>query len=74
MTNKRVDQGVYVHIWDWKDQPNWQEIMLSIRELDGKTIYFTNADTGADEYSVIISDRKITPVEAKKYYNVYIGN
>ncbi len=74
MSNKRVDKDVYVHTWDWKEQPKWNEILLSVRELDGKTIYFTEADTGMDEYSVIISIRKLTKKEADNYYHVYIDN
>lgn len=66
MKNK-VAKNVFVHIWDWKEQPNFNEIQSSVNELDGKPT-FTEVQTGSDEYAVIISTSDISESDAKRFY------
>jgi hypothetical protein len=50
--------------WDWKDQPDWDEINEFVHSL-GTIPYFYQVDTHSDSYGVLVADKKLMDGEVK---------
>jgi hypothetical protein len=59
---------VFCSEWDWKCEPDWQEITRRINEFKGPA-YFTPVKTGGDSYAVIICDEPVMTIpKAQRAY------
>ena len=67
-----ADKKMAVVDWDWKVQPNWAEIMQAVHFVEGKP-FFTEAETGSDDYAVVISSAPISETEADRIYDQAFG-
>jgi hypothetical protein len=63
-------------LYDWKDQPDWNEVNKFVRELlslqeniQEKIIVFTEAPPESDTVFLIISIRKFTKAECREVVN-----
>ena len=64
-----------VFIWDWKEQPDMDEIFEAIEEFLDEKIrpYFYIVDTGGDDYGVLISDiKELNKKQSCKLWNKLI--
>lgn len=52
--------------WDWKDQPNWEEITKFVQSLP--VAYFHQVNTGDDDFAVLVADKKLIPEESQLLY------
>lgn len=57
-------------LWDWKEQPNWDEI----QRLQGRGLRRITpvADTGTDDYVVVLTARRITPERAQQLWDAHL--
>lgn len=54
-----------VFSWDYKDQPNWEEITKFVQWLYPSLAHFHPVDTDSDSWAVMIADKKLLPVEVE---------
>lgn len=56
--------------WDWKEQPNWKDVMKAIEKAQSfnSGVRIHEIETGADEYAIIVSTSKFTKEDAARYY------
>lgn len=54
--------------WDWKDEPDWEEINQWIKEI-GCRPYFYRYPTGDDDLKVIVTDTPVLPEELDLLYD-----
>lgn len=59
--------------WDWKDQPDWDEIGNYIR-TNRFIPYFHEVETGSDSYAVMVASEDLTTDLVKHYYKIYCKN
>jgi len=59
--------GRQIIFWDWKEQPDFEEIISALEKYKSPTI--KQVDTGADEFAIVIGERPITEKEAQKSYD-----
>jgi hypothetical protein len=52
-----LKEDVYLHEWDWKDSPRWNEINNLINNNLGRVVKFFEVQSVSDENAVIISFR-----------------
>lgn len=50
--------------WDWREQPDLDDLADAVREVSGGRAHVTQVDTGSDQYAIVIADRKLTADEA----------
>lgn len=56
--------------WDWKDQPDLQELATLVNQVSGgRKIFFTEADTGGDAFAIVVSDVELSKEEATAWMN-----
>jgi hypothetical protein len=41
--------------WDWRAQPDLDELADAIRDLSGGRLHLAQVDTGGDSYAVVLS-------------------
>lgn len=54
-------------IWDWKEQPNWSEIISAIQKFDKPIIF--EIDTAQDAYAIVIGPSSMTQKDADSLWN-----
>ena len=57
--------------WAWKSQPDLQELTQMIREVTGASFYLTDADTGSDQFAVVVTREPVTEAEANAVYQAW---
>lgn len=53
--------------WDWREQPDLDELARVLLDVSGGVVRLYQVDTGCDEYAVVVADRElgVTEVEAE---------
>lgn len=59
----KVDPGVYVLTWDWREQPDLIALANILRDMAGVQLY--RVDTGSDQYAIVLADRDMTEDETR---------
>lgn len=54
--------------WDWREQPDLDELATAIRELSDDRIHLTVVDTDSDQYAVVVSRGRLTAEGAAAAY------
>jgi hypothetical protein len=55
---------VKVMEWDWRAQPDLDELGKAIRELSGGTLELQEVATGSDSYALVVADQPLTEQDA----------
>jgi hypothetical protein len=50
--------------WDWKEQPDLQELDAAVRKASGGFARVHEIDTGSDQFGIVVADHRVTPEEA----------
>lgn len=58
----------YIVMWDWKDQPDWDEIDAALEKLVAPAI--VPVDTGGDWFAVVVLERE-SKAQAQKLYDLW---
>ena len=45
-----------VIIWDWREQPDMDEIANAVQELSNGRVQIYDVDTRSDQFAIVISD------------------
>lgn len=51
--------------WDWRAQPDIEELDVAVRELSNGVVGITQVDTESDQYAIVIAAPPMTQAEAK---------
>lgn len=51
--------------WDWKEQPDLEQLAKAVYEISGRTVFIREIDTGGDFYMLVISDYVVSDEEAE---------
>ncbi len=54
--------------WDWREQPDLDELAKALREVSGGSVHLHQVETGSDQYAIILSDRALRPNEVDTYW------
>jgi hypothetical protein len=54
--------------WDWRGQPDLARLGRLVADLSGGTLHLAEADTGSDQYAVVLST---TPLDDEAATRVY---
>lgn len=54
--------------WDWKEQPDLDELAAAVREMSGGTVHIHQVETHSDEYAIVIGPTELKPAEAYRIY------
>lgn len=55
--------------WDYRGQPDLAELARAVLAVSGGTVHLTAvAETGTDDYALIVADRPYEQVEASEVY------
>lgn len=55
-------------VWDWRQQPDLDQLAAAVVRVSGGTCHLTVVDTGGDEYALVVGPRAIAPDEACAVY------
>jgi hypothetical protein len=50
--------------WDWRGQPDLNQLAAAIRDLSEGRVSVQQVDTGSDEYAIVLSDEPLTASQA----------
>lgn len=59
-----------VIMWDYKDQPDWDQINFALIEVANGGIH--TVDTQTDQYAIVISDMQDTTKEVQEKYEQWL--
>jgi len=62
-----IDVKFKVISWDWREQPDWEEINDWLKELNCRP-YFYEVNTGSDSYAVLIANTPLLTEEVELLY------
>ena len=51
--------------WDWRQQPDIGQLAAAVHDLSNGQVHLNMADTGSDDYALIVSDQPLTDAEAR---------
>jgi hypothetical protein len=54
--------------WDWKAQPDLDRLAAVVLEMSGGRVHMRQAETGSDEYALVVSDEPLSQAEATREY------
>ncbi len=54
--------------WDWRAQPDLDQLAAAIHELSGGRLHLRQVNTGSDEYAIALADDPITDADANRIY------
>jgi hypothetical protein len=63
--------------WDYKESPPFEDIEQCVNELlqgGAKEIRFAEADTGSDDFGLVISDRSLTKSQLDDAWQQYLDS
>jgi hypothetical protein len=63
-----MKQPPHVMVWDWRQQPDLEELAAAVLKTSGGRVHLVQVDTGGDEYALAIADHPITGGEAIAAY------
>ncbi len=66
-----ADDTYRVILWDWKDQPPWDEIVAAQRE--GLAYVTVVPDTSSDQYAVVMANHPMTDEQAQYAFDSTLG-
>lgn len=55
--------------WDWKEQPDLDQLREALREVSGGTVHLHEVDTGSDQFAVVLTDREWSDDEVQLGYD-----
>ncbi len=56
---------VVVMSWDWREQPDLDQLDQAVRYASGGLARVHTVDTGSDEYAIVVADHRVTAAEAQ---------
>jgi hypothetical protein len=59
--------------WDWRGQPDLDELARILLEVSAGTVHLHQVDTGGDEYAIVLADRALSDREALDVYERQSG-
>jgi hypothetical protein len=54
--------------WDWKEQPDLRALAQLVNEVSGGRVHITEAETGSDQYAIVIADHPVSDTDAAEAY------
>jgi hypothetical protein len=54
--------------WDWRQQPDLDELARILADLSGGRLHLRQVETGSDEYAVVIADGPLSEWDAGRAY------
>lgn len=54
--------------WDWKEQPDFDELRKILTELSHGQIHVAEPDTRSDQFALVFSTEEITQADADEAY------
>lgn len=54
--------------WDWAQQPDLARLTVIVREMSGGIVHMRLAETGTDDYALVVSDTELTQADADAEY------
>lgn len=54
--------------WDWRAQPDLQQLARDLLRVSGGTVHLAEVDTGGDEYAIVLSSSPLSNAEAQAVY------
>ncbi|MEU7978335.1 hypothetical protein AB0B63_07355 [Micromonospora sp. NPDC049081] len=54
--------------WDWRQQPDLNHLAQAINHLSGGTLHLRAANTGSDEYAIVIADTDLDDATTQATY------
>lgn len=54
--------------WDWREQPDINDLKKIITELSGGSLHVEEIDTDSDEYAIAFSTEPLSKESAKEAY------
>ena len=68
MTTPHNDLPKIVVTWDWKEQPDLDELDRAVWMASGGFARVHPIDTGSDEFAIVVADHRVTADEADAAY------
>jgi hypothetical protein len=62
------DLRIAIMSWDWRGQPDLTELARAVREVSGGGVHLVEADTGSDQYAIVLSDQPLDKAAATDAY------
>lgn len=59
--------------WDWRQQPDLDHLARIIHDLSGGKLIVQQADTGSDQYALVLSTVGLDQPEADRLYQQWCG-
>lgn len=63
---------MHILTWDWREQPDLDRLARIVNELSGNRVHITEAETGDDQYAIVIADVPVTDADAADAYQAYL--
>ena len=54
--------------WDYREQPDLDDLAAAIRELTGSSVHLTQVATESDQYAIVLADRPLGVEDAFDLY------
>lgn len=54
--------------WDWRAQPDLDQLAAAILALTGGNVGLYQVDTGSDDYAIVLADLPLTEAEARRIW------
>lgn len=60
--------------WDWKEEPNWENIAGAVRNFSEDKVYLALADTRSETYALVIANGPLTLDDATELWREQQGD
>jgi hypothetical protein len=60
--------------WDWREQPNLDELARAVREVSGGTVHVAQVDTSSDQYAIVVSTVALDGPAVVDAYDRWLGS
>lgn len=58
--------------WDYRQQPDLDDLASAVREISGETCHIRAVDTGSQEYAIVVSRDQLAEDEAQEAYLAHL--
>lgn len=65
---KSVHNSIHVLTWDWKEEPDFDELARIVLDVSGGTCHIHFVDTESDQIALAIANTAVSDDEAREAY------
>ena len=72
MSTPPADPTPAVLTWDWREQPDPDELARAVRDVSGGTVHIRQVDTGSDQYAIVVAAADLDDEAVQDVYDRWL--